>query len=88
MNREAFARGELDCYRDRCQNVPFASIGGLDHRHQPWAPKWVIDMDDDYYTECYMEGYYDAAEELFGPDWRTCEFRWQSVMMFEAEDKP
>lgn len=76
---EPFERGRSDCFQDRCENVPFSSIGGLDKRDEMVAPDYITKHGEDY-TKEYLDGYRYAAERMFGPDWRTCTFGWKPVM--------
>lgn len=71
-----FDRGYVDCYQDRCENVPFASIGGMDNRHTPRAPEYVPEHE----REEYMRGYIECCENLWGPDWRDAKFSWKPVL--------
>jgi len=62
-------RGLQDCYRDCCEGLPFASVGGLDQREGALtAPPYVTSEGRD----AYLEGYRLAAEKLYGVDWRLC----------------
>ena len=63
-------RGMTDCYQDRCENIPFASVGGLEKRGEMQAPDYVSEED----REEYLLGYRQMARELFGEDWQTCAF--------------
>lgn len=79
-----YDRGRLDCYQDRCENIPFASIGGLNSRLSPKAPKYIP-------KECskeYVSGYTSMSIELFGENWETCEFSWQHAMTIGRDDMP
>lgn len=73
---EAFKWGAQNCVLDVCENVPFASIGGLDKRAKPEAPAYVPEAD----RADYLRGYEAAAVEAIGEDWRTCTFRWRPAM--------
>lgn len=75
-------QGALDCYQDRCENTPFGSIGGLDKRSNMQRPRWVPASD----WAVYQDGYEEAAEELFGDDWTTCEFGWQKAITIEGKE--
>ena len=76
MNSEAYVRGMHDAYQDRCENAPFASVGGLEKRTSMIAPKYVAEGD----VTRYLAGYSAVCEEMFGSDWRTCEFGWQAAL--------
>lgn len=41
MNNEAYERGKKDFIQDYFENVPFASIGGLEMRTAPQAPSYI-----------------------------------------------
>ena len=71
-----WARGLADCQQDRCENVPFASIGGLPRRDDPECPKYIKPEE---WAE-YRAGYEWCARAMFGADWRTCTFSWQPAL--------
>lgn len=71
-----FQRGRSDCYQDRCENVPFASVGGLGSRSALVTPKYIAPDD----AADYLRGYEAQARELYGDDWRTCEFGWKPAL--------
>ena len=81
-------RGINDCAQDACENVPFASIGGLEARDDPRPPNY----DDGVpltNTNAYLFGYTATARAMFGADWRTCEFGWAPAMVItEPLDTP
>lgn len=66
-------QGRMDCYQDRCENVPFASVGGTEAREAPRAPNHIPAERAD----AYLQGYTAEAAALFGSDWRTCSFAWR-----------
>jgi hypothetical protein len=75
-------RGMHDCFQDRCENCPFASVGGLDRRSAMKAPGYVkIGQVADY-----LDGYRVMARELYGSDWETCEFSWQHALTIGDDD--
>jgi len=76
-------RGMHDCYQDRCENIPFASVGGLESREAMKAPGYVKigEVGD------YLDGYRVMARELYGSDWQTCSFSWQPALVIEPADK-
>jgi len=76
-----FEHGRSNCYQDRCENVPFASIGGLEARGQPRPPRW-ISADD--WPE-YLRGYIACAVHLYGEDWQTCSFGWAPALEIPNE---
>ena len=75
----AFDRAKLDAYQDRCENVPFASVGGLDRRGSMFAPKYIDPID----REEYLRGYRAAAREMFGDDWESCVFGWAPAITID-----
>ena len=77
LRAEPFNRGKFDCMMDGNENVPFASVGGLDKRAEPLVtPDYVPEAD----RKAYLEGYRDQAWAQYGPEWRTCSFGWHHVM--------
>lgn len=70
----SFRHGWTNCVQDRCENCPFASIGGLEHRNNPKVPDYAKDRDE------WLAGYLAAAEAMYGPDWRTCSFGWAPAL--------
>ncbi len=79
-NTASFNQGALDCYQDRCENIPFASIGGPDKRSAMVAPKYITRDERDE----YLEGYRHAARHGLGEDWETCSFGWAPVAAIVA----
>ncbi len=77
---EMFDRARTDAMQDRCENVPFASVGGLDKRDCMTTPSY-IDLRDA--TE-YMRGYRSAAYMIYGADWQTCSFGWAPALSIPA----
>lgn len=76
-------RGAADCYQDRCENAPFGSVGGLERRANLHAPRWAMGHEAEY-----LEGYEAQAKEMFGEDWRTCEFAWNGpVLVIDPQQK-
>lgn len=73
-----YARGQSDCYQDRCENVPLGSLG-MDRSTIPgYVPKEERDG--------WLKGYQDAAAEMYGPDWKTALFSWKPVMTIQKEE--
>jgi hypothetical protein len=76
-----FEHGRTDCYLDKMENVPFASVGGLGRRSDMTVPEYV----DPPEAGEYLRGYRDAAASLYGADWETCEFGWRRAMVIDKE---
>jgi hypothetical protein len=76
-----FDRGRSDCFQDRCENIPFGSVGGLESREDLRAPKYINPGD----AAQYLAGYIAMAKELYGDDWQTCEFSWKHAMTINQE---
>ena len=72
---DAYHRGRMDATQDRCENVPFASVGGLGKRTSMEVPKYIEDAD----AAQYIAGYVEAVATFYGRDWQTCEFGWKPV---------
>ena len=84
MNPEStFRHAQVDAYQDYCENCPFASVGGLDKRADPKAPSYVPEDD----KEEYVRGYISAVKEMYGDDWRTCEFSWQPALTIGGKEE-
>lgn len=75
--RSAFDRAQLDAYQDRCENVPFASVGGIEKRSAMTAP-YYIEKED---VSEYLRGYAHSCRLIFGDDWQTCEFGWAPALV-------
>lgn len=78
-----FDRARLDCVQDRCENCPFASIGGLDKRSAMVAPSYI---EGTYARTEYVRGYQYAARDIFGDDWETCSFGWAPALVVNGSD--
>lgn len=76
-----FIRGANDCAQDACENVPFASVGGLDKRDEMVAPEYEKPLLD---KNMYLLGYAREARSMYGPDWRTCSFGWTPALTIGA----
>jgi hypothetical protein len=72
----AFDWGQNNFTQDRCENAPFASVGGLDKRTAMVAPPFVP---EDEQAE-YLRGYQHAAMAAYGDDWQTCAFGWKPAL--------
>lgn len=78
----ARVRGAQDCYQDRCENVPFASVGGLKARSAMERPKWITPEEE----ADYLAGYREMAQQLYGEDWETCTFGWAPAIEIPNHD--
>lgn len=76
----AYEQGFSDCYQDRCENVPFASVGGWAARPNIKAPDYVSYRK----VGAYMKGYRACARKLWGDDYLTCSFGWVPVATIPA----
>jgi hypothetical protein len=76
-----YTRGMDDFVQDRCENAPFACIGGLGARSDPIRPKFMQPR----HWPAYLLGYTDAAATAYGPDWATIEFGWKPALTIGAE---
>lgn len=77
----AFGRGMSDAAQDRCENAPFASVGGLERRTSMRAPSYVSSGDEGE----YLRGYRYGALIAYGPGWETAGFGWQPAMTIGGE---
>lgn len=66
-----FDRARHDFALDQVENVPFASVGGVDRRESMTAPEYIT---GEWARREYLRGYSHVAEIAYGPDWRTCSF--------------
>lgn len=71
-----YIRGFVEAYQDRCENVPFAGIGGMDSRHTPTFPDYIPEADQ---AE-WLEGYQRYCKDEWGEDWRDAKFGWQPAL--------
>lgn len=76
-----YDRGVSEAIQDRCENCPFASIGGLNARAAPKVPAYIPAE----HTRAWLSGYLDAARDIYGDDWQTCSFGWRPAMTLPAE---
>lgn len=76
INNPMFIRGTHDATLDRCENIPFASVGGIDNRSNMTIPHYIHKED----SEIYLSGYKHACKNMFGEDWETCEFGWSKAL--------
>lgn len=63
-------RGVLDAYQDACKVPRFASIGGLELRGDPQVPRYILNQE----AGAYLDGYTSKCLEMYGENWKTCEF--------------
>lgn len=76
-----FDRAMLDATQDRCENCPFASIGGLSRRSDMFAPDYIERAN----VAEYLRGYRHAAKVMYGDDWETCSFGWSPAITINGE---
>lgn len=74
-------RGQEDCILDRCENVTFASIGGLEQRGSLLNAPNYIPVE---HIHSYTDGYVAQARDMYGDDWQTCKFGWAQVLKIEG----
>lgn len=79
---EAFKHGSRNCLQDGFENCAFASIGGLDARANPRAPKYVAEAD----VAEWLRGYLTHARAAYGEDWATCSFGWGPAITIGGND--
>ena len=79
----AFGRGFSDAAQDACENVPFASIGGLDKRDDMKAPDYITPDE----RNAYLNGYRTFAAASYGNDWKTCSFGWSPALTIGGDQK-
>ena len=84
VSDEDVRRGMSDCLQDDCENVPFASIGGVDARLEPNVPAYSNPI---LHHERYLLGYQTQARALYGPEWRTCGFGWVRALNLHLEER-
>lgn len=82
LSERARNAGRFDCSLDRCENVPFASVGGLARRSSMARPAWISEA----FESDYLTGYRERARELFGEDWETAEFGWKLALKISGEE--
>lgn len=83
---KARRRARMDAIQDRCENAPFASVGGLNKR----VSNDLMDVPQYIAPHChqaYREGYAAACEEMYGEGWRTCSFGWVPVLEISEDAK-
>ena len=56
-------RGSTDAYQDRCEGVPFATVGGDPKTMR--VPTYIAAPD----RPAYLGGYVRQCREMFGPGW-------------------
>jgi len=69
---------------DELENVPFASVGGLTQRTNMKVDPLLNIADAD--AKAYIAAYCERAEEMYGPDWQTCEFGWKHALTLKGEE--
>lgn len=80
---DVWIRGMHDALQDRCENVPCASIGGLDRRTDPALPDYIKAEEADQ----YLAGYKHQCRSMWGDDWETCEFGWKHAITILGDEK-
>lgn len=83
-------RGRSDAIQDDCENCHFASIGGPgagmltadEKRAVMQAPEYIKPEE----AERYIAGYQWACADMYGQDWRTCQFSWKPVLTVGDEE--
>ena len=76
--KTAYDRGGMGAVLDRCENVPFAAVGGLDNRLNMTAPASRVKPED---ADEFIRGYRDACEDIWGPGWETAAFGWHPTLI-------
>ncbi len=76
----AYCWGWTTCYQDRCENVPFGTVGGEDARPDIKASDFVPPEK----RGAYMAGYRACALRLWGDDYITCSFGWAPVLTIHS----
>jgi hypothetical protein len=77
-------RAMMDCYQDRCENVPFGSVGGIEKRSDMRAPAYITPEE----RASYLNGYRLQARNIYGDDWMTCEFGWKPALTIDPKETP
>jgi len=74
----SFMRGCRDAMQDNMENCHFASVGGStsEPRWNLRAPEYIAPEDRDD----YMRGYEFKCWQMYGEDWRTCDFSWAPAL--------
>lgn len=80
---DVFRRGETDAYQDRCENIPFSGMGGLEKRADPTAPDYIEEGD----RIRFLAGYQACCLAMFGQDWKTCSFGWKHAITLDGKER-
>ena len=72
-----WTRGANACGQDDMENVPFASVGGLEARPNLVVPPSYI---EEHHALMYLNGYICHAIEMYDLVWATCEFDWKHAL--------
>lgn len=80
---KVFKRAETDAFQDRCENVPFSGIGGLEKRSDMELPHYIEEGD----RVPYLAGYQSCCLGMFGPDWKTCAFGWKHAITLDGKER-
>lgn len=78
---DAFTWGYMDALQDRCENCPFASVGGLDRRTDMAVPGYVPQAQ---HTE-YLRGYRAYCDEQYGQGWETARWVWTPALPIDPK---
>lgn len=81
-NLAVFNRGSADAYQDRCENVPFSSVGGPEKRVQMERPGYITEEA----WPMYRSGYEAQCRGLWGDDWQTAKFGWVPALTIGGTD--
>lgn len=77
---DPYEQGQLHAQLDQMENVPFASIGGLETRGKPIEKYPSYAPGDEKGRTDWLRGYTDMCRQMYGSDWRTCEFSWKPAI--------
>jgi hypothetical protein len=78
---DPFQRGMFDCLHDSYENAPFNCAGGAGARPDLRAPKWITPNEQ----KAWLDGYKQAAKQMYGDDWSTCEFGWAPAITIPGQ---
>lgn len=81
---DAFLRGAQNAAMDQMENVPFASVGGLERREAMRAPEWI---QGPVAEAEFIRGYQHQSRVMYGDDWQTCSFGWEPAGVIGVEGR-